>query len=76
MTGHGFRTVASTILNEERERGAHNFSSEIIEWQLEHKERNGSRDAYNRAKYLKPRRAMMDWWGNYLEDARRMRIAA
>lgn len=59
------------------ERGGHAFSAEIIEWQLEHKERDGSRDAYNRAKYLAPRRAMMTWWGNHLDILRlRLDVAA
>jgi integrase len=70
MTGHGFRAVASTILNEERERGAHNFGAEVIERQLEHKERNGARAAYNRAEHLQQRRGMMRWWADFLDRQR------
>ncbi|SFM42763.1 tyrosine-type recombinase/integrase [Nitrosomonas communis] len=61
MTGHGFRAVASTILNEA------GFRSDVIELQLAHCERNEVRGAYNRAQYLEERKQMMQWWGNYLE---------
>ncbi len=69
MTGHGFRSVMSTILNEERELGNHKFSAEIIERQLAHVEQNAIRGAYNRAEYLPSRREMMQWWSNYLDKA-------
>ena len=68
QTGHGFRSVATTILNEERERGAHAFSPDVIERQLDHVERNAIRAAYNRAEHLQARRAMMAWWADYLDD--------
>ena len=45
MTGHGFRAVASTILNES------GFNADVIERQLAHCERNEVRGAYNRAEY-------------------------
>jgi len=70
MTGHGFRTVASTALNEGRERGEHNFSAEIIEKQLAHEERNETRAAYNRAQYLGQRRLLMQWWADHLDELR------
>ena len=60
MTGHGFRAVASTILNE------HNFRPDVIERQLAHAEANQVRRAYNRAQYLNERIEMMNWWGDYL----------
>lgn len=60
-TGHGFRTTASTILNE------NGFPPDVIERQLSHAERNKSRDAYNRAQYLPERRKMMQWWADYLD---------
>ena len=62
-TVHGFRGLASTVLNESGE-----FESDWIEAQLAHSTR-GVRAAYNSAKYLKHRRAMMIWWANYLEAA-------
>ncbi|AOI83270.1 hypothetical protein WI67_12865 [Burkholderia cepacia] len=60
MTGHGFRGLASTILNE------HNFNRDWIERELAHSERDGVRAAYNHAEYLPERRKMMQWWGDYL----------
>lgn len=62
MTGHGFRAVASTILNE------HGFRADVIERQLAHCERNEVRGAYNRAEYLRERRQMMQWWADYLDN--------
>ena len=58
-TGHGFRTTASTILNEL------GFDSDAIERQLAHGEKDKVRAAYNRAKYLDKRTAMMQAWADY-----------
>ncbi|MBI5438847.1 MAG: tyrosine-type recombinase/integrase [Nitrosomonadales bacterium] len=60
MTGHGFRAVASTILNET------GFKPGVIERQLAHCERNEVRGAYNRAEYLPERKKMMQHWADYL----------
>ncbi|MDV6347302.1 tyrosine-type recombinase/integrase [Nitrosomonas sp. Is35] len=62
MTGHGFRAVASTALNE-----SGLFNPDAIERQLAHGERNEIRGAYNRAEYLPERKRMMMWWGNHIE---------
>lgn len=59
-TGHGFRSTASTILNES------GFMPDVIERQLAHGERNKVRAAYNHAQYLPERRKMMQWWADYL----------
>ena len=61
MTGHGFRAVASTILNEM------GFDADVIERQLAHAERNKVRAAYHRSEYLPERRKMMQQWGDYLD---------
>lgn len=61
MTGHGFRGLASTILHE------NGFEDEHIELQLAHQKRNKVAAAYNHAKYLKQRKAMMQWWADYLD---------
>lgn len=61
MTGHGFRGLASTVLNE------HGFNGDWIERQLAHSERDSTRAAYNHAQYLRERRRMMQWWADYLE---------
>lgn len=60
-TGHGFRTMASTILNEM------GFDADVIERQLAHAEQNKVRAAYHRAKYLPERRRMMQEWADYLD---------
>jgi hypothetical protein len=54
-------------MNEERERGSHSFSADIIERQLAHQERNQVRGVYNRAEYLRERCAMMQWWAAYVD---------
>jgi len=59
-TGHGFRSTASTVLNE------HEFRPDVIERQLAHCERDTVRAAYNHAQYLPERRKMMQWWADYL----------
>lgn len=55
-TVHGFRSLASTVLNE-----SGLFKEDVIERQLAHGERNKVRAAYNHAQYLDDRREMMDW---------------
>lgn len=67
MTGHGWRTAASTVLNGAREAGLHAFGPDVIEAQLAHQDRNAIRRAYNRAEYLPERTAMMQWWADYLD---------
>jgi integrase len=66
-TGHGFRSTASTILNE------NGFQADVIERQLAHSERNNVRAAYNHAQYLPERRRMMQWWADYLDKAAAMK---
>ncbi len=60
-TVHGFRSTASTILNET------GFKADVIERQLAHCERNKVRAAYNHAEYLPERRKMMQHWADYLD---------
>jgi integrase len=62
MTAHGFRTTASTLLNEQ------GWSFDAIERQLSHVEKNSVRAAYNRAQYLDERRRMMQSWADYLDS--------
>jgi integrase len=61
-TPHGFRAVASTVMNEE------GFDPDIIERQLAHAERNKVRAAYHRAEYLDDRRKLLQWWADYLDS--------
>jgi integrase len=64
MTGHGFRAMASTCLNEL------GHPPDVIELQLAHAERNKVRAAYNRAQRLGDRRKMMQSWSDYLDELR------
>ena len=61
MTAHGFRSMASTILNEQ------GWNRDAIERQLAHSEKDGVRAAYNYAQHLPERRKMMQSWADYLE---------
>jgi integrase len=61
MTAHGFRTTASTLLNEQ------GWSPDAIERQLAHAPKDHVRAAYNRAQYLEERRRMMQQWSDYLD---------
>ena len=64
MTGHGFRSLASTNLNEQ------GYHPDLIELQLAHAERNKVRAAYNKAQRLPERRKMMQSWAEYLDGLR------
>ena len=65
VTAHGFRTMASTLLNEM------GWPPDAIERQLAHAERDEVRGAYNRAEYLSERRRMMQAWADYLDGLAR-----
>ena len=67
MTGHGFRGMASTLLNEQ------GWKHDAIERQLAHAERNKVRAAYNYAEHLPERRKMMQAWADYLDTLRQDR---
>jgi integrase len=61
MVAHGFRSMASTCLNEQ------GWHPDLIELQLAHAERNKVRAAYKRAERLAKRRKMMQAWADYLD---------
>jgi integrase len=61
MTAHGFRSMASTLLNEQ------GWNRDAIERQLAHAERDNVRAAYNYAQHLPERRKMMQAWADYLD---------
>lgn len=61
MTGHGFRSMASTLLHEQ------GWPHEAIERQLAHADRNAVSAAYNYAEHLPKRREMMQHWADYLD---------
>ncbi|HBQ3351295.1 TPA: tyrosine-type recombinase/integrase, partial [Klebsiella pneumoniae] len=60
---HGFRSLASTVLNEE------GFNPDIIEAALAHKSGDAIRNIYNRSTYIEKRRILLQWWGDYVEAA-------
>ncbi|OXJ21294.1 integrase arm-type DNA-binding domain-containing protein [Burkholderia sp. AU6039] len=62
ITGHGFRAMARTILHEEL-----HIQPEVIEHQLAHRVPDSLGTAYNRTRFLKERRKMMQEWANYLD---------
>lgn len=66
-TTHGFRALASTILNE-----SGLWRPDAIERQLVHQEQNAVRAAYHRSEYVEERTRMMQWWADFLdaEEAR------
>ena len=70
MTAHGFRGMASTLLNEQ------GWNPDAIERQLAHVERNAVRAAYNHAQFLPERRKMMQAWADYLDSLKRGLIDA
>lgn len=66
VTPHGFRATFSTITNENIDK--HGCNSDVIELCLAHVEKNKVKDAYNHAKNLKQRAALMQWWSDYLDN--------
>jgi integrase len=62
ITGHGFRAMARTILHEELEQ-----KPEVIEHQLAHSVPDTLGGAYNRTKFIRERRSMMQLWADYLD---------
>ncbi|WP_322047059.1 tyrosine-type recombinase/integrase [Paraburkholderia sp. J67] len=68
ITGHGFRAMARTILHEELEQ-----KPEVIEHQLAHAVPDNLGGAYNRTRFIKERRAMMQKWADYLD---RLKVGA
>lgn len=66
MTGHGFRAIASTALNEM------GYRPDVIERQLAHSEKNAVRAAYHRSQYLEERKTMMQAWADFLDDQRQV----
>lgn len=62
LVSHGFRALASTILNEQ------GFDVDLIEAALAHTGKNEVRNAYNRANYLERRKPVMAWWSDHIEQ--------
>ena len=62
-TTHGFRALASTILNE-----SGLWRPDAIERQLAHQEQNAVRAAYHRSEYVEERTRMMQWWADFVDS--------
>jgi len=71
MTGHGFRAMARTILDE-----VLGFRPDYIEHQLAHTVRDPNGRAYNRTAHLAERRKMMQAWADYLDELKAGKDAA
>ena len=65
ITPNGFRATFSTICHERQDE--HGQNSDVIELCLAHVEKNKVKDAYNHAKNLKQRAALMQWWSDFLD---------
>ena len=70
MTAHGFRSAASTILNE---RG---FNADVIEAALAHQDENEIRRAYNRASYWPERVNLMQQWADMLDEFKKLTVSS
>ncbi len=69
MTGHGFRSTASTLLNESGK-----WQPDAIEAALAHQDKNKVRSSYNRGQYWGERVEMAQWWSDYLDELRGGRL--
>ncbi|MCL6251533.1 site-specific integrase [Altererythrobacter sp. KTW20L] len=67
MTAHGFRTTASSLLNE-----SNRWSPDAIERALAHQDSNAVRAVYNRTQYWNERVQMMQWWSDELDAMKRL----
>ena len=65
MTAHGFRAMASTLLNESGK-----WSSDAIERALAHRDSNSTRGTYHRGAHWQERVEMARWWSDYLDGLR------
>ncbi len=69
LVAHGLRSLASTTLNEAKNKKSRLFDPELIEVALAHVDSNTIRSIYNRAEYISHRRKMLQWWGDHVEEA-------
>lgn len=69
MTHHGFRSTASTLLNE-----SGRFQPDAIEVALAHIDKNKTRSTYNRGRYWEERVRMAQWWSDYLDQLKGVNV--
>ena len=67
MTAHGFRTMASSLLNE-----SNRWNPDAIERALAHQDSNAVRAVYNRTAYWKERIEMMQWWSDEIDSLKQL----
>jgi integrase len=78
MSGHGWRAVARTLIAENLEALGltgpiwESMAREIIEHQLAHLVKDATGEAYNRTKFLRERRQMMQAWADYLDGLKKI----
>ncbi|PCI64944.1 MAG: integrase [Kangiella sp.] len=63
LVAHGFRSIASTALNEQ------GFDPDVIESALAHEQGDKVRAAYNRSNYIERRKPLMVWWSDFIQRA-------
>lgn len=63
QTGHGFRGLASTLMNERS-----GFNPDAIERQMAHVVGSKVRRAYNHAQHMEQRRQLMQWWADFIDQ--------
>lgn len=74
-TAHGFRSTASTFLNEYRKGDARPYHGDPVELQLAHLDKNMIRRRYDKATHLELRREMMDVWASYCDECTNKRAS-
>jgi len=75
MTGHGFRALATSWLDEQKTpNGGKRFSREAIERQLAHKEKGTTDPAYHRGEFQKERKEMLQAWADHIDALRRRNL--
>ena len=69
---HGFRAMFSTIVSEKgRSEIGSDYSKEVREALLAHKEKDSTIDAYNHAEYTQQKKTVIQWYANYLEGLKK-----
>jgi integrase len=68
---HGFRAMFSTLAYEKaNDENGHNYTGEVIEALLAHKEPNKIKAAYNRSSYIEPMKGLICWYADYLDEVK------
>ncbi len=69
---HGFRAMFATIAYEKmNEEKGHDYTGEVIEALLAHKETNTVKEAYNRSNYKEAMKGLIEWYADYLDEVKK-----